>query len=76
MEVFEVVYVRSAPVSCSVRLIRYSRIIPCLSRTGGASHEKKTFVELTAYPLGTCGALVGTDMNRDAIMNYTIEHEA
>ena len=85
MEVPDDVYVRSVPVSSSMRLMRYSRIMPCLSRSGGGSHERKILVELTAYPFGSCGALVGTEeealseenssSNSILVTVYVIVHE-
>ena len=40
MNVLDVVYVVSVPVSRSVRFIWYSLMMPCLSSRGGGSHVR------------------------------------
>ena len=48
MEVLYEVYVVSVPVSCSVMLMRYSLIMPCVSSTGGGLQERDILLELIA----------------------------
>ena len=60
MNSLDVVYIVMSPVSHSVRLTLYSRIIPCLSRRGGGSQEKDILLELSTSPFGLRGGLVGT----------------
>jgi hypothetical protein len=59
------------PVSSSVRLIRYSTMIPFLVRSGGGVQVRRTDVELMTERMRLSGGLEGAVQGKDNLCSHT-----